>query len=200
MALLVATANAGKLREFRDLLAGIEVTSPAALGLSLRVEETGASFEANARLKAAAFAAAAGAVTLADDSGLEVDRLGGAPGVHSARYGGEGLDDAGRCRLLLQALAGWPDPAERTARFRCVLVAAAPDGRCCQAEGVCEGRIAAAPRGEGGFGYDPLFHLPDHGCTMAELAPGEKSRISHRGQALRALRPRLLATFPELRR
>ena len=199
MPLLVATGNAGKLREFRRLLDGIDIVSPADLALTLEVEESGATFAANARLKAEAYAAAAGLPALADDSGLEVDALDGAPGVHSARYGGTGLNHSQRCDLLLQSLAGHPRPAQRAARFRCVLVAVAADGRQCQAEGVCEGRIARAPQGSGGFGYDPIFCLPDLGRTMAELSASEKDRISHRGRALRVVRPLLTQTFAELR-
>lgn len=199
MPLLVATGNAGKLREFCRLLDGIDIVSPADLALTLEVEESGATFEANARLKAEAYAAAAGLPALADDSGLEVDALDGAPGVHSARYGDPGLDDGQRCDLLLQNLDGHPVPAQRAARFRCVLVAAATDGRHCRAEGVCEGRIALVRQGARGFGYDPVFYLPDLGRTMAELSGPEKDGISHRGRALRAIRPLLTATFAELR-
>ena len=196
--LLVATGNPGKLAEFRRLLRGIEAVSPAERGLEeLRVAETGTTFHDNALLKARAFAAASGCVSLADDSGLEVDALGGAPGVTSARYGGDGLDDRGRCRLLLKALAGVPRP-ERGARFRCCLAAAAPDGRLASAEGVCEGRILEAPAGGGGFGYDPVFFSREAGRGMAELTPGEKGAVSHRGRALRAIRPLLLERFPEI--
>ena len=195
---LVATGNPGKLAEFRRLLGGIATVSPAELGLEgLRVAETGSTFHDNALLKARAYAGASGRVSLADDSGLEVDALGGAPGVTSARYGGEGLDDGGRCRLLLRALAGVPR-GERGARFRCCLVAAAPDGRTAAAEGVCEGRILEAPAGGGGFGYDPVFHSHEAGRGMAELSPGEKGAVSHRGRALRAIRPLLLERFPEI--
>ena len=195
---LIATGNPGKLAEFRRLLRGIETVSPAERGLEdLRVAETGATFHDNALLKARAYAEAFGCVSLADDSGLEVDALGGGPGVTSARYGGEGLDDGGRCRLLLRALAGVPGP-RRGARFRCCLVASAPDGRLAAAEGVCEGRILEAPAGDGGFGYDPVFFSLDAGRAMAELSPGEKGAVSHRGRALRAIRPLLLERFPEI--
>jgi XTP/dITP diphosphohydrolase len=196
--LLIATGNAGKLREFGALLPDLVVTSPAALGLRLEVAENGESFAANARLKALAFAAASQHVVLADDSGLEVDALGGAPGVLSARYGGPGLDDRGRCHLLLTALAAWPAAEQRRARFRCTVVAMAPDGRSCAADGVCEGVIAAAPSGKGGFGYDPVFYLPECGCTMAEVEIGRKNQLSHRARALAALRPLLPQVFPEL--
>lgn len=195
---LIATGNPGKLAEFRRLLRGIRTVSPAERGLEgLKVAETGSTFHDNALLKARAFAEASGHVSLADDSGLEVDALGGAPGVTSARYGGEGLDDAVRCRLLLRVLAGVPRP-ERGARFRCCLVAAAPDGRTATAEGVCEGRILEAPVGRGGFGYDPVFHSLEAGRGMAELSADEKGAISHRGRALGAIRPLLLERFPEI--
>lgn len=196
--LLVATNNPGKVREFRELLSGLCLVTPAELGLDLQVDENGNTFAANAGLKARAFAEAAGRVALADDSGLEVDALGGAPGVQSARYGGPGLNDQGRYRLLLQALERFPEPAARRARFRCVVAAAAPDGRFCQAEGTCEGVIAVRPFGTGGFGYDPVFYLPEHDRTMAEVEPTLKNRLSHRAAAVAALRPMLTSTFPEL--
>ena len=196
MPLLVATNNPGKLKEFRALLEQVDLVSPGDLGLELEVEENGGSFAANAGLKARAFAAAAGLVALADDSGLEVDALGGAPGVHSARYGGPGLNDRDRCRLLLEQLgeAG----GGRQARFRCCLAAAAPGGRSCRAEGLCPGSIALAPAGTGGFGYDPIFFLPQYHKTMAEVPAALKNRISHRARALRAIAPLLLPAFPEL--
>jgi XTP/dITP diphosphohydrolase len=196
---MVATHNAGKLREFRQLLTPLELVSAADAAPDLKVEETGATFAENALLKARAFALATGLISLADDSGLEVDALGRAPGVLSARYGGPGLDDAGRCRLLLEALRPFPDAAQRRARFRCSLVAWAPDGRHCQADGVCEGVIAHQPAGDNGFGYDPLFFVPEHGQTMAQLPAQTKNQLSHRARALRALHPLLLQTFPELR-
>ena len=198
MALLLASNNAGKLGEVRALLADVEVIAPAALGLALAVEESGQTFAANAQRKARAYAAASGRVALADDSGLEVDALGGAPGIYSARYGGPDLDDAGRCQLLLAQLAPYPERAQRRARFRCVLCAASPDGRQSQAEGTCEGLIAPAPAGAYGFGYDPVFLLPAYAQTMAQLDPSVKNRHSHRAQALAALRPLLARTFPEL--
>jgi XTP/dITP diphosphohydrolase len=197
--LLVATHNAGKLREFRQLLAPLELVSAADLAPDLKVEESGRTFAENALLKARAFALASGLIALADDSGLEVDALGGAPGVLSARYGGPHLDDAGRCRLLLEALQPFPESHQRAARFRCCLAAWAPDNRHCRAEGVCEGIIAHQPAGENGFGYDPLFFLPEHQQTMAQLPAHLKNQLSHRARALRALHPLLLQTFPELR-
>ena len=193
MKLLIATHNRGKLREYAALLADLPVTlvSPQEIGLGKREGiETGSTYEENARRKALAYAQASGLPTLADDSGLEVDALDGAPGPYSARYApGE---DRARITALLQALEGVPEP-ERTARFRCVIALATPDGTVQTAEGTCEGRILTAPRGEGGFGYDPIFYLPDQGCTMAELPMEEKNRISHRARALQAARPFLEA-------
>mgnify|MGYP005838338991 CR=1 FL=1 len=188
--LLVATRNRGKLREYQALLADLPVewATLQDVGLDLEVAETGATFAENARLKATAYAQASGLLTLADDSGLEVDALEGAPGVHSARYAGAGATDADRCRKLLAALGDTP-PERRTARFRCVVAIAAPDGVVHTAEGVCEGRIAFAPRGENGFGYDPIFILAGRNLTMAQLSTAEKNVISHRGRALAAARP-----------
>ncbi len=187
--LLVATNNPGKVREYEELLAGrpFQVTFPAAAGLELDVAETGDTFEANARLKALAFAQASGLLTLADDSGLEVDALAGAPGVYSARYAGPGAGDADRYGKLLAALEGVPQ-GQRTARFRCVIALAWPDGRLRLAEGRCEGQIGFGPRGDNGFGYDPVFVVEGYGGrTMAELAPEIKNRISHRARAVQAL-------------
>src|SRR5512136_877699 len=179
--LLIATHNAGKVREYRALLAGLplEVTYLDAEGIGLEVDETGATFAENAVQKAQAYAAASGLWTWADDSGLEVDALGGAPGVRSARFAGPGASDADRYQKLLDALAGVPQ-GQRTARFRCVVALARPDGAVRTAEGRCEGRIGLAPRGEHGFGYDPVFVVDGFGGqTMAELVPEVKNRISH---------------------
>jgi len=187
--LLVATNNLGKVREYEELLAGLpfEVTFPAQEGIALEVEESGATFEENARLKALAYARASGLPTLADDSGLEVDALGGAPGVRSARYAGPGASDVDRYQKLLDALAGVPED-QRTARFRCVVALAWPDGTVHTAEGRCEGQIGWAPRGEHGFGYDPVFIVDGFGgLTMAELEPEVKNRISHRARAVQNL-------------
>ncbi len=196
--LLVATSNPGKLREFRSLLAPIDTQSPAQLGFELSIEECGDSFRDNAMLKARAFAATAGTIALADDSGLEVDTLGGLPGVRSARYGGPDLDDAGRCQLLLSELRECSAPEERGAQFRCCLAVVAPDGRSCEAEGVCRGYINFAAAGDGGFGYDPVFVLPEYGKTIAQLPAAAKNRISHRARAIEAIREPLRETFPEL--
>jgi XTP/dITP diphosphohydrolase len=186
--LLLATNNPGKIREFADLLAGCgwQIVTPAEAGLSLEVEETGATYRENARLKAEAFARASGLPALADDSGLEVDALGGAPGVRSARYAGQDTTHTDKMRMLLASLRGVPDVA-RGARFRAVLVLAMPDGRTFETEGVCEGRIAHAPRGASGFGYDPIFVVGSGPQTMAELSVGEKNRISHRARAAAAM-------------
>jgi XTP/dITP diphosphohydrolase len=193
--LVIATANEGKLREFRSLLAGLafELTSSAELGLS-SPEETGATFLANALLKARHAAQLSGAAAVADDSGLEVDALGGAPGIYSARYAGVGADDAANNAKLMRALAGIPQE-RRHARYRCalVLVESATDQAPRIAEADWEGFILDAPRGGGGFGYDPYFWLPDLGKTAAELPPSEKNRLSHRGKAMRALHDQLAA-------
>ena len=204
--LIVATSNPGKLREFRALLAGLpfDLHSLGELGVAAP-EETGASFAENALLKARHAAAAASAVgfggdsmpdvaALADDSGLEVDALGGAPGIYSARYAGAGADDAANNAKLLHALSGMRRE-QRVARYRCALafVLGVPDEAPLMAEGVWEGIIVDAPRGSGGFGYDPYFWLPDLGVTAAQLEPEQKNRLSHRGIAMRALRDQLMA-------
>lgn len=182
--LLIATHNAGKKAEYAALLQGLglELVTLSELGIALTIAETGETFAQNAILKAKGYAAATGLLTLADDSGLEVDALGGAPGVYTARYGGEGLSDEERYRLLLENMQGVSDE-QRTARFRCVIALAWPDGRIELAEGSCEGRIAHQPRGQHGFGYDPIFYLPEFGCTMAELPAEVKNRLSHRARA-----------------
>ena len=185
MKLILASRNPGKLRELQELLSGfgVEVLLESQVGLDLEVEETGTTFEENSLLKARAVMEAAGLAAIADDSGLEVDALNGAPGVYSARYGGLDSDEA-RTALLLQRLEAVPD-AQRTARFVSVLTACLPDGRVIQARGTCEGRITRAPLGSGGFGYDPVFLVPELGRTFAEMPAEEKNRISHRANALR---------------
>ncbi len=200
MPLLVATGNPGKLAEFRRLLADVEIVSPADVGLgTLAVEETGETFRDNALLKARAYARAAGCIAIADDSGLQVDALDGAPGVHSARFGGPDLSDADRCHLLLNKLRHVPTK-DRGARFRCHLAACPPEGDpIVEAEGVCEGQIAPLLQGTSGFGYDPLFLVNDLGATMAQISTTQKNEISHRGRAIRALRGPLLLAFPDLR-
>ena len=186
--LLVATNNKGKLREYRQLLGDLplELTSPQEEGIELEVEETGGSYRENAILKATAYARASGLLTIADDSGLEVDALNGEPGIFSARYGNLPGDEE-RYRLLLRRLEGIPWP-KRTARFRCVIALAWPGGETRTFEGVCEGVIAFEPVGKHGFGYDPVFYLPELGRTMAQLTPEEKNRISHRARAAAQLK------------
>ncbi|MBI4319015.1 MAG: XTP/dITP diphosphatase [Chloroflexi bacterium] len=190
MKLLVATNNTGKLREFATLLASldVEILSPASLGLALRVEETGSTFADNAVLKAKSYAAASGLWTLADDSGLEVDALHGEPGTHSARYLGPYASDADRNRHLLANLKGVPR-RKRTARFRCAIAIASPNGETEVVEETCEGLISLAPAGMHGFGYDPIFYLPQFRRTMAQLPLNLKNSISHRAKASQLARP-----------
>jgi XTP/dITP diphosphohydrolase len=183
----------GKVAEYADILGdwGIAWLTLDEAGVKDDVPETGATFRENAVLKAEAYARQTGLMTLADDSGLEVDVLGGRPGVLTARYGGPGLSAADRYRLLLEELAGVPVD-ERTARFHCVVVLAGPDGTILgAADGVCEGVIALEPAGAGGFGYDPIFFIPDMGLTMAQLPPEKKHAISHRGRAIWGIGPLL---------
>ena len=180
---VLATHNPGKLKEMGAILAqfGVEVVSPRDLGLTVDVEETGTTFAENAMLKAKAICAAAQLPAIADDSGLCVDALNGGPGVYSARYGGEGLDDKGRYMLLLNSMRG---QTTRAAHFACAIACAFPNGDTLTAEGRCDGTIAFAPMGEGGFGYDPVFFVPEKAKTFGQLTAEEKSAISHRGRAL----------------
>jgi XTP/dITP diphosphohydrolase len=183
--LVIASGNAGKIREFDQLLAPLGFTiEPMPAGLD--IEETGTTFAENARLKAVAVAQATGHWALADDSGLSVTALGGAPGVQSARYA---ASDAARIARLLRELAGAVD---RSARFSAALAVAAPDGTVAlEVEGHCPGLILEAPRGEGGFGYDPVFFVPEAGLTFAEMDKALKGRLGHRGRAFSLLAPRL---------
>jgi len=182
--LLLATNNKGKAREYQSLLGGIpyRLVTLADEGITTEVPETGATFEENARLKATVLAAESGLLTLADDSGLEVDALNGEPGVLSARYAGENASDADRVNFLLTKLKDVPED-KRTARFRCVIAIATPNGDVKICSGECRGIITTSPRGYNGFGYDPVFYVPEFGKTMAELSPGEKNKISHRAKA-----------------
>jgi XTP/dITP diphosphohydrolase len=191
--LLIATTNPGKVREVREILAGtaVEVCSLAELPPVPEAVEDGATFAQNARIKALHYAGLAPGWVLADDSGLEVDALDGAPGVHSARYAGPEADAAQNNAKLVAALAGVP-AERRTARFRCHLVLAQGNEVLEEADGSVEGIIVDEPAGTNGFGYDPHFFLPDRGVTVAQLPPEEKNRISHRGRALEALLPRLM--------
>lgn len=191
--LLIATRNRGKVAEFAAILDDLDVawTTLADARITLEVAETGETIPENAVLKATAYGRESGLLTLADDSGLEVDALQGKPGVHTARFGGPGLSAEARYRLLLDQLANVPWP-ERTARFRCSVAVAAPDGQLLgTADGVCEGVIALRPAGEGGFGYDPVFFLTEYGRTMAQLPASEKHKISHRGRAAAKIAPLL---------
>lgn len=184
--LLLATNNQGKLREYRSLLGGVSycVVTPAELGITAAPDESGSSFEENARLKAIFFARKSGQITLADDSGLEVDALGGEPGPLSARYAGEGASDRDRVNYLLSRLKNVPWE-RRSARFRCVIAIAIPGGEVIICEGECQGCITFEPRGAEGFGYDPVFYLSELDKTMAELPLEIKNQVSHRGKAAR---------------
>ena len=190
MKLVLASKNKKKLVEMNDILSqlGIQVCSEAEAGVDVEVEETGTTFEENSLLKAKAVMEASGLPAIADDSGLCVDALNGAPGVYSARYGGEGLDDVGRYRLLLENMKG---QMPRTAKFVSVITCCFPNGDVISARGECPGTIAFAPMGEGGFGYDPVFFLPPLKKTFAQLSPEEKNAVSHRGKALELFRARL---------
>ena len=183
--LVLASKNKKKLAELNDILSqlGIQVCSEAEAGVDVEVEETGTTFEENSLLKAKAVMEASGLPAVADDSGLCVDCLGGAPGVYSARYGGEGLDDTGRYKLLLENMRG---QMPRTAKFVSVITCCFPNGDVISARGECPGTIAFAPMGEGGFGYDPVFFVPQLKKTFAQLTAEEKNAISHRGNALRS--------------
>ncbi len=190
--LLIATHNRGKLSEYQEILEDldVELVTLDDVGISHDVEETGTTFEENARLKAEQYATQSGLVTIADDSGLEVDALGGEPGVYSKRYAGEGKTDAERNEYLLDKLREVPRE-RRNARFRCVIAMAKPDGTIRFAEGVCEGEVAYEPRGTSGFGYDPVFIAAGGERHLAEFSSTEKNRISHRGRAAERARPML---------
>ncbi len=184
MRLLIATHNRGKLVEYQELFAGLplELVTLNDVGIPDDVEENGATFAENARLKATTYARASGLLTIADDSGLEVDALGGEPGVFSKRYAGEGKSDAERNTFLLNKLRDVPQ-GKRSARFRCAIAIASPDGKLWETDGTCEGEIAFEPRGTHGFGYDPVFQVAERGMRMAELPMEEKNKISHRARA-----------------
>ena len=186
MKFVLATQNPKKLKEMSAILGelGVEVVSEADLGVKIEVEETGETFAENSLLKAKAVMEATKLPAIADDSGLCVDALNGGPGVYSARFGGDGLDDAGRYRLLLEMLRG---QADRRAHFHTTITCAFPNGDVLQDDGEVEGTIAFAPMGENGFGYDPVFYLPERGHTFAELPADVKNQISHRARALTLL-------------
>ncbi len=183
---IIASGNQGKLKEFQTLMSGlnVEVKSLKDYPHIGDIEENGQSFAENAYIKAKAVSEVTGCLCIADDSGLEVDALGGAPGIYSARYAGEQKDDAANNQKLLEALKDVPDE-ERGAQFHCAIVAIDKDGKRYDAEGIVRGRILRAARGDNGFGYDPLFYVEEFGKTTAELSMEEKNKISHRGQAVR---------------
>ena len=185
MKFVLASQNRGKLREMTEILkdCGVEIVLQSDLGVQVDVEENGDTFAANALLKAEAVMKATGLPAIADDSGLCVDALGGAPGVYTARYGGEGLTDPERYTLLLNNLRGQTD---RRAHFHSAIACVFPDGRVLTAEGDCPGSIAFVPMGDGGFGYDPIFTVPEYKKTFSQLTAEEKNAVSHRGKALRA--------------
>ena len=182
--LLLATNNQGKVHEFKSLLkeCNVELVTPGQLGLRLNVEESGQNYQENARLKAESFASDSGLLTLADDSGLEVDALKGEPGIHSSRYAGEGVSDIQRVNFLLDKLTNVPDE-KRTAHFCCTIALADPQGKVDFFSGRCDGLITLQPRGNNGFGYDPIFLFPELKKTMAELPEEIKNKISHRAKA-----------------
>jgi XTP/dITP diphosphohydrolase len=194
MKILLATHNRGKLREFAEILADLPVEwiTLDDAGIREEAEETGQTFEENARIKAEFYGRLTGLPTLADDSGLEVDALDGAPGVYSARYSGANATDQDRYRLLLKNMESVPQD-QRSARFRCVIALARPDGQMITADGRVEGEIGSEPRGTHGFGYDPVFWLPEYAASLAELGPEIKNKISHRARAVEAIRPALEA-------
>ncbi|MDO5344334.1 MAG: XTP/dITP diphosphatase [Lachnospiraceae bacterium] len=193
--IIFATGNEGKMKEIRMILAdmGLPILSMKEAGVEARIEENGTSFEENAIIKAKAVMELTGAVAMADDSGLEIDYLNGEPGIYSARYMGEDTPYEIKNAKLLQRLEGVPDE-KRTARFVCAIACAFPDGRVLTCRETVEGRIGYESRGNNGFGYDPVFYLPEYGCTSAELTPEQKNEISHRGKALRKMRKMLEET------
>jgi len=193
MRLLIATHNRGKLIEYQAMFTdvSVELVTLDDVGIRDDVEETGATLAENARLKALTYARASGLLTLADDSGLEVDALGGEPGVRSKRYAGDNVSDAERNAFLLARLRDVP-AGQRTARFRCAIAIATPDGKLWETDGTCEGEIAFDARGTNGFGYDPIFHVTARGVRMAELSTAEKNRVSHRARAAEKARQILM--------
>lgn len=190
--IIFATGNEDKMREIRMILGDMdaEILSMKEAGITADIVEDGASFEENARIKACAVARNTDAIVLADDSGLEIDYLNGEPGIYSARYMGEDTSYHIKNKNLIDRLSGVPEE-KRTARFVCAIAAVFPDGTCLTTRGVMEGRIGYSESGSNGFGYDPIFILPEYGCTTADLDPDTKNRESHRGKALRAMKAEL---------
>ena len=185
---LLASNNAGKLREFREIFTEDTILSLKDVSLEIEVEEDGTTFEENAIKKASEIARISGMTAIADDSGLCVDALGGAPGVYSARYAGEDATDGERIEKLLEEMK---DKTDRKAQFVSVVALCTPDGKTVTAYGECEGEILYEPMGEGGFGYDPIFHVKEFDKTFGQLSGEEKNSISHRGRAIRALKEKL---------
>ena len=194
MKIIFATGNEGKMKEIREILADphVEILSMKEAGITAEIEENGTSFEENAVIKAKAVMELCHEIVLADDSGLEIDYLNKEPGIYSARYMGEDTSYRIKNQNLLDRLEGVPDE-ERTARFVCVIAAAFPDGEVLTARGTIEGRIGYEEKGENGFGYDPIFYVPEYGCSTAQLSPEVKNQISHRGKALREMKRKLQA-------
>ncbi|MCD7724441.1 MAG: XTP/dITP diphosphatase [Clostridiales bacterium] len=190
--IIFATGNEGKMREIRDILGDMEaeLLSMKEAGIQADIEENGKTFEENAVIKAKAVAAMTDAVVLADDSGLEIDYLNKEPGIYSARYLGEDTPYTVKNQNLIDRLAGVPD-AQRTARFVCAIAAVFPDGEVVTTHGTIEGRIGYEEKGSNGFGYDPIFYVPEYGCSTAQLSEEQKNRISHRGRALEAMKAEL---------
>ena len=190
--IIFATGNEGKMREIRMILEdlGVPVLSMKEAGISAGIEENGKSFAENAAIKAKAIMEMTGEIVMADDSGLEIDYLDGAPGIYSARFMGEDTSYDIKNKALIDKLAGVPDE-KRTARFVCAIACALPDGQILESRGTMEGIIGYEIKGENGFGYDPIFYLPECGCTSAEISPEKKNELSHRGKALRAMKEKL---------
>lgn len=190
--IIFATGNAGKMREIRDILKDmdLEIFSMKEAGIDIDIEENGLTFEENAIIKAKAVSVYTDAIVLADDSGLEIDYLNKEPGIYSARYLGEDTPFSAKSKNLIERLEGVPDE-KRTARFVCAIAAVMPDGEVITALGTIEGRIGYREEGENGFGYDPIFYVPEYGCTTAQLSEEQKNRISHRYRALEAMKEEL---------
>ena len=190
--IVFATGNEGKMREIRMIMAdiGIPVVSMKEAEVSADIEENGETFEENAVIKAKTVMELTGEMAMADDSGLEIDYLGGAPGIYSARYMGEDTPYSIKNAALIEKLSG-AQGEERSARFVCAIACVMPDGTTLTSRGVMEGRIAREIKGKNGFGYDPIFYLPEYGCTSAEITPEKKNELSHRGKALREMKEKL---------
>lgn len=197
--IIFATGNEGKMREVRMILEDLEVpvVSMKEAGVSADIEENGTTFEENAVIKARSVMELTGEMAMADDSGLEIDYLDGAPGIYSARFMGEDTSYDIKNAALIEKLAGVPDE-KRTARFVCAIACVMPDGTMLTSRGTMEGRIAYEIRGENGFGYDPIFYLPECGCSSAEISPEQKNELSHRGKALRSMKEKLMEYQEEI--